>query len=291
MRIDVAKKIVWLASYPKSGNTWFRMFLSALLKNDGAFNINTPEIQGIFSSRALFEQFTDFDSGYLYRHEVLQLLPEVFTEFANLNQSSEKLFLKVHDAYILNEKGLPIIPAAPTRCAVYFIRNPLDIVASFSNHMGKSFDQMILTMNNPMAFLASQKNNLNNESQFPQLLLSWSEHVLSWKYVTQFPVLIIRYEDMLADTLATFSRITDFIGLQASQQEINKALATTSFHQLKQQESTAGFNEINPSRSFFRQGQAGKWVDELTKEQANLIISTHGTVMQQYGYPSSLIME
>ena len=287
---DVPKKIVWLASYPKSGNTWFRMFLSALLNDNGSFNINNPETHGIYSSRSIFEQLTDLDSGYLYRDEVLQLLPETFTQFASLDQSSEKLFLKVHDAYVLNEKGNPIIPTAPTGCAVYFIRNPLDIVASFSNHTGKSFDQMIRTMNNPMAFLASQKNNLNNDSQFSQLLLSWGEHVQSWKNVTAFPVLIIRYEDMLTDPLTAFSTITNFIGLQATQEEISKALSLSSFNQLKEQELANGFKEVSSSRHFFRQGQAGKWVDELTKEQANEIIRMHGPVMQQYGYPSELIL-
>ena len=75
------KKIVWLASYPKSGNTWFRAFLTALL-NDGDLDINQMKTDGIFSSRFIFDNSTDLDSTYLYDEEVKNMLPEVFCDMA-----------------------------------------------------------------------------------------------------------------------------------------------------------------------------------------------------------------
>src|ERR1700744_765885 len=126
------KKIIWLASYPKSGNTWFRAFLTALL-GDGDLNINMMKTDGIFSSRGIFDDATDMDSTYLYDDEVKQALPEVFTHVVS-QYAKPRLFVKIHDAYTMSVDGTPIIPAEPTLCALYFIRNPLDVAGSFANH-------------------------------------------------------------------------------------------------------------------------------------------------------------
>ena len=86
------QKIVWLASYPKSGNTWFRAFLTTLL-NEGELDINEMKTDGIFSSRQILEAFTDLDSTYLYADEVKTLIPEVFVDLESFYQK-ENLFYK-----------------------------------------------------------------------------------------------------------------------------------------------------------------------------------------------------
>src|SRR5258706_1512744 len=98
------KKIIWLASYPKSGNTWFRAFLTALLGN-GDLNINQMKTDGIFSSRGIFDDATDMDSTYLLDSEVKLLLPEVFTHVIS-QYEKDRLFVKIHDAYTLNDAGV-----------------------------------------------------------------------------------------------------------------------------------------------------------------------------------------
>src|SRR5690554_5847280 len=156
---DIAKKIVWLASYPKSGNTWFRAFLSALL-GDGELNINEMKTDGIFSSRGIFDSCTDLDSTYLRDEEIKVLLPDVFCNVA-AEYEKERLFIKIHDAYTYNQFEQPIVPTQPSYGALYFIRNPLDIVASLANHNGSTIDQAITLMNNSKGCLARQRNNLN----------------------------------------------------------------------------------------------------------------------------------
>jgi hypothetical protein len=282
------EKIIWLASYPKSGNTWFRAFLTALL-GDGDLNINEMKTDGIFSSRAIFDNCTDMDSTELYDSEVKNLLPEIFKHQAGLHKK-DKLFIKIHDAYTLNSKNIPIVPAEPTLCALYFIRNPLDVVGSFANHNASTLDEAIQLMNNPRGTLARQPKNKNVNNQFAQLMLSWSGHVNSWTTSLPFPLLVIRYEDMLADTLNTFTRAVEFMKIDVPASRIEKAIEETKFEKLQKQENEAGFLEKNKrSDTFFRKGVAGNWVNELSPEQIKLIIDNHAEVMQRYNYPAGVI--
>lgn len=275
--------LVWLASYPKSGNTWFRAFLTALLGESEDLDLNGLKTNGIFSSRQIFDAFTDLDSTYLYDEEVKLLLPEVFTA---LSIEAEKTqYIKVHDAYTVNAREQPIIPSAVTRCALYIIRNPLDIAGSFANHMNSTIDHAIKLMNDPLGSLATQKNNHNTNPQLKQLMFNWSDHVKSWINQSAFPVHVIRYEDMLNDPVNTFTSAIKYIGLDCSPDNITKAIEATQFNKLQQKEKAAGFREKNhAANSFFRSGKSGNWINELTKQQAQSILDHHAEVMKQYGY-------
>jgi len=278
-----SKKIVWLASYPKSGNTWFRAFLTALLGGSEEIDLNGLKTQNIFASRDIFNAFTDLDSTYLYDSEAKCLLPKVYNALGEEIKAIE--YIKIHDAYTMNDVGQPIVPAEATKCAIYFIRNPLDIVASLANHMGYTIEQSIALMNNPNGCLATQKNNLNTGTQFRQLILSWSNHVSSWATPTAFPILTLRYEDLLQDPDKFFLQAVRFIGIEVSDEAITRAIAATSFDKLKQKELNSGFKEKVPqAKNFFRSGSSGKWKEELTELQAAEIISVHGDMMKRFGY-------
>jgi hypothetical protein len=277
------RNIVWLASYPKSGNTWFRIFLSALLNDTGEIDINGIQTDTIFGSREIFNAFTDIDSRYLYDDEIKQLLPAVYQELSN--GLSKPQYIKVHDAYTFNNVDQPIICCQATKAAIYIIRNPLDIAASFANHLGSTIDQAIRRMNDPNASLAIQKNNLNINAQLKQTILSWSEHVLSWTGQTSFPVLVIRYEDMLNSPIETFSKAVRFMGINADPDRINNAIKASNFNILRQKEEQKGFIEKSSKATrFFRSGIAGNWLNELTKEQVLSVTKHHGHVMSRFGY-------
>jgi hypothetical protein len=276
------KKIVWLASYPKSGNTWFRAFITALLQ-DGELDINNLKSDGIFSSRRMFDEHTGLNSTLFTDEEIKLLQPAVFDRLA-ATSNQQHLFMKVHDAYTLNRDGQPIIPTTSTLCAIYFIRNPLDIAGSLANHKDSSLDEAIALINNPEGKFSRQDGNLNTNIQLTQLMLNWSGHVKSWTGNLPFPVLVLRYEDMLANTYATFSKALNFIGINADQQQIEAAIAASSFEQLQQKEKEKGFTEKNKNTSFFRQGKAGGWKNELSKEQVEAIAVQHKDTMNMYGY-------
>lgn len=271
------KNIIWLASYPKSGNTWFRSFLSSLL-HEKEVDINDIEEGKIFSRRNIFENTLDIDSTLLSEDEIRKFQPLVFQHSCEL--SDKKLFYKIHDAFIKNSEGITNVPENSTHCAVYFVRNPLDVVISFANHNGSTIDTSINNMGNSRFLLGSETGH-----QFLQPLMSWSGHYESWVNNPIFPVHVVRYEDMLNDTFNVFKYIIEKIGLNYLDETIRVAIEATSFEKLKKQEEESGFKEKNPkSPKFFKNGKSGTWKGKLTESQIDKILTEHAEVMKKLGY-------
>lgn len=278
------KKIIWLASYPKSGNTWFRAFITALF-NNGIVSINDLKTNTIFSSRNIFENLTDIDSSYLYDEEAKKVLPNVYRQLAL--ESNEQLFIKVHDAFVYNQLNVPIIPEDVSLCAIYFVRNPLDIAGSLANHLNSTIERAVNFLCRKDACFSSQRNNLNTNQQIRQYLSDWSFHVQSWTTTPKFPVYVIRYEDMVTDAFTTFKGILSKIGwLQFTDKQIQKAIDSSSFATLQAQENNLGFIEkpIISIPLFYRKGKINNWKDELTDNQVNTIINTNHNVMKMFNY-------
>ena len=280
------KRIVWLASYPKSGNTWFRAFITALFGE----NEETPDINALYpttiaSSRQLFDEVTGISSADLRQDEIDMLRPRVYRDEAL--RSDKIIYHKTHDAFLKLPGGVDNIPADVTLCAVYFIRNPMDVAVSFANHMAKSIDRAIEVMNDPDFAFCSREDRIYN--QLRQRLLTWSGHVRSWTEQQDVPVVVLRYEDMLSNPLVTFKKAIDFMGLSCSIEEVEAALEQCTFEKLKEQEHEKGFHEkALRSPVFFRKGRAGNWKEELTQAQVNLITSHHGEIMRKFGYLKDL---
>ncbi len=274
--------IIWLASYPKSGNTWFRAFLTNLLnKPETPADINNLYPSTIASSRQLFDDLSGINSADLMPEEIDQLRCEIYRQEAL--ESDELIYHKIHDAFTHTKAGIPIIPADVTRAVLYFIRNPLDIAVSFAHHLATSIDKTINIMNNENYAFCKHTDRLNN--QLRQKLLSWSSHVKSWVDDSNLPLLVIRYEDMYSDTFVTFKKAVAFIGLKASDDEISAAVEKSRFENLKKQEAEKGFREKNiRSESFFRKGNTGDWKNTLNARQINEIIRYHRKTMERFGY-------
>lgn len=275
-------KILWLASYPKSGNTWFRALLTGLM-NDGKVEINDLDTDGIFSGRKVFDWVADIDSSDLYDTEAKMMMADVYRNIAL--ETDQLSILKVHDAFETDAEGNNIIPEDVTYCAIYLIRNPLDIAGSFANHNHSDIQVAVDVLNNRDACLARQAGNLNIGNQFRQNLSDWSGHVKSWTEKPAFPVCVIRYEDMLANTFETFSRALAFIGWEYEAVQVRKAINAASFDALKMQEAGKGFREkMRASPEFFRSGTKGNWEKELNTAQIEEIKAKHKEVMNKYGY-------
>lgn len=278
------KKIIWLASYPKCGNTWFRAFITAIL-NNGIVNINDLKTNAIFSSRSIFDSNTDLDSSYLYDEEAKIILPNLYRQLAI--ESKEQLLIKIHDAFMYNQSGIPIIPEDVSNCAIYFIRNPLDIAGSLANHLNSSLDRAINFICNKDACFSPQKNNLNTNQQIKQYISDWSTHIQSWTTIPTFPVHVVRYEDMVMNPFNTFKEILLKIGWdEFDDYQIQRAIDASSFSALQSQEKKVGFIE-KPSPAvpfFYRKGGINNWQEELTDTQARLITDFFGPTMKKYGY-------
>mgnify|MGYP000904643249 CR=1 FL=1 len=274
--------IVWLASYPKSGNTWLRVLLEAYKRDDGQpVDINAIEDGHIASSRSFFDTALGVESSDLTADELERFRPAVFRHAAEA--AAETLLLKTHDAYTLTDAGEPWVPADVTRGALYIVRNPLDVAVSFAHHMQKPIGAAIERMAQPEATLASKTSCL--DIQVRQKLLTWSEHVISWIEQTDVPVHLMRYEEMLADPLEAFGAAVRFIGWEHDAARLERAVRLSTFEALQAQEREHDFKERLPGMTmFFRKGKAGSWREELDAGQVERIIRDHGTVMRRLGY-------
>jgi len=273
--------IYWLASYPKSGNTWFRAFLQNLLMDgEEPVPINALRTGSIASARGWIDDILGFDSADMPNDDLDRLRPEVYKWSL---RSDELEYHKIHDAYTLTIDGEPLVSKEATKGAIYLVRNPLDVASSFANHMNSTVDQAIIRMGQKdMGFCRSEKRLT---SQTRQKLFSWSGHVLSWLDAPGVNVEIVRYEDMLQDSFATFTRAAKFLKLSEDSGKVEKAIKFSNFKLLRKQEDEDGFNEKPPkTENFFRKGKSGGWRDELNGKQIKQVISDHGEVMHRLGY-------
>jgi hypothetical protein len=274
--------IYWLASYPKSGNTWLRAFLVNLRQNrDEPADINRLGRIPIASFRVSFDRLTGLASSDLTFEEIERLRPEVYRKLAEAGP--EPIFLKIHDAYTLLPGGGPLVPPEVTLGVVYIVRNPLDVAVSLAQHSGGDLSDAIAAMNNPCHCICNSPGGLFR--QLPQKLTSWSAHVEGWLDGSGLKALLIRYEDMAAAPLETFEAVARFMGLSHSRERLRKAIRFSSFDVLKRQESAKGFKERPlKSQSFFREGTCGSWKKHLSNGQARELINAHKRTMKRFGY-------
>jgi hypothetical protein len=273
--------IWWLASYPKSGNTWLRALLASLISG-APVDINDMSVLGggIASARALVDDMLGVESAVLSEEQQTSLRPQAYEIIAA--EATTPLYLKVHDACGLTPAGLPLFPASATAGAVYIVRNPLDVAVSLTHYYCLSTSRAVDMLLRLDSRLYKGKDCLG--TQFPQRMGDWSSHVTSW-LSAPFPVHLVRYEDLLADTQVTLRGVLQFLGRQHGTEEIRLAVHASAFQNLSSQEDETGFRSNSGSgNQFFRRGVAGAWREELPGEQVARITDAFGPAMRRLGY-------
>lgn len=272
------KSIVWLASYPKSGNTWTRIFLANYLTNaEQPVPINQVHKFGMGDSIPKTYQMVaggqvdtmDVNATLGLRDRVLQA---IVANKADVN------LVKTHN---INQPalGTVLIPEKFTRSAVYIMRNPLDLVLSYARHYGMSIDDTIT------AISRSDHVNQPDETTVFQFLGSWSDHVESWTQPSPFPVCVLRYEDMLSDPHGSFAKVLENIGVPVDEKRLDRAVKHASFKEVSKQEKKSGFVERSRhSETFFSKGKSDNWKTELTDDQVARVRRMHRKVMKKHGY-------
>ena len=276
--------IWWLASYPKSGNTWLRAVIATLVSGRPA-NINAMAFLGpTAGGRFPFEDVLGIDSVALSREQEMNLRPRAYDIWAA--EAARPLYCKTHDAYQMTPAGEALFPTTATYGAVYIVRDPRAVAVSSVHFMGQPIEETIAVMDHPAANYAGATTRLSQQLRQP--LLRWSDHVESW-LAAPFPVHLLRYEDMLSDPHSAIGAVAAFLGLRSDPQTIAMAAEATKFSRLQAQEQEAGFNEKpRQSAAFFREGTAGGWRRVLTPDQTARIVAAHGDVMRRLGYDVTL---
>ena len=275
--------IVWLASYPKSGNTWFRIVLANMLNtSEEPINLNQINLGIMATERSLMNRVLGFNSSLLYHDELEPLRPSIYQWFAH-QTPQHYCYLKIHDAYYSPQTQTTMVPQQSNSYILYFIRNPFDVSISFAHHFNCTIDDAIKAMGKK-AILYNENDRAT--SHVGQFWSSWSLHVKSWTLDCDLNVLVLRYEDMSSLPQKTFSQAAEFLELDIPATTIAKAIEDSRFEKLQQQEKKFGFKERTgaPNETFFRKGIVGDWQNTLSQSQINKIINDHGEMMHLYGY-------
>jgi hypothetical protein len=278
--------ISWLASYPKSGNTWIRMFLNAFITKM-PLNINSSyQMARLDIDPGLLQLICPTPIKELNHSEQFVYRPAMLLNMLKL--SPGRLVLKTHMAKIALD-GLVAHPVPLSDCAIYIIRDPRDVCISLADHLGVSIDAAI-------EFMSNLKQGIeDSQGGFVNLLLTWSEHVKSWTMKNNNIVtMTIKYEDMLRSSISIFEEILQFLQLTNVadfEQRFEFALKETCFDQLSkyEQENPNGFVEKGEGVRFFRVGQSGQWKSILTDDQIDKIWEDHGEVMKEFDYEKDFI--
>ena len=285
--LHASRCVVWLAAYPKSGSTWMRTLLANLGAAESApipiNELRTALPGSTTASREHFEEFTGLASADCTDAEAAELRPAVYRARAERHASAATPFFYVaHDAYQTTPSGEPLFPDDISLAAVYLARNPLDVAVSWAFYAGHE------DLAAGVAMLGSSRAGLLGPGwpRLGQRLLDWSGHVRSWRAAT-FPVLTVRYEDLLADTAGELGRVAHFLRLDGAgdQTRLQRASAFSDFALLRAAEQREGFNETpGPAQQFFRSGKAGDGRRLLSSGQVRQIVHAHGRTMATLGY-------
>jgi hypothetical protein len=273
--------IVWLASYPKSGNTWTRSFLHNIAKvlagEEDEQDINElTRFSGWDISKALYTDALGFEPTESHRQHIADVRHRVQQRIADAFEGM--IFAKTHQALVV-DRGATTINFSVTAGAVYIVRNPLDVAISYAHHLGDTIDRAIDAMG-----ISGYETQMGPQSVY-EVYGSWSEHVLSWTRNPHPAVYLMRYEDMLADPETAFGGLARHLVLGATPEQVREAIDRSSFDKLQAQEERAGFREKpEQSERFFRAGRAGQWQTVLTRPQIDRIVRDHGEQMARFGY-------
>lgn len=272
---------VWLASYPKSGNTWTRAFLHNLLRamsgDNGTQSINAMNrfTAGV-NGTELYARILGFTPSDKHRNEIAAARHEVQRYVADLFEGL--IFTKTHEALMI-DRGSTTINFEVTAGAIYIVRNPLDVVISYAHHMGCTIDQTIAMMATP-----NSQTSVTDKVVY-EVFGSWSQHVASWTRKPHQAIHVMRYEDMLSDPERTFGGLARHLLFAPTPAQLTEAIDESSFENLRAQEEAEGFRERSPkAERFFREGRAGQWKEVLTTEQVDRIVRDHGEQMARFGY-------
>ena len=260
--------IIWLASYPKSGNTWLRSLIATYFySKDGLFSFDLLKNIDQFPQQNYFKDFED-------NFEKPESTSDYWLKAQNkINQDKKIKFFKTHNAMCKINKNL-FTDENNTLGAIYIIRDPRNVVTSLANHIN-------LNVSDAFEYMLKEDNSFSYKKDGRYLafvpLLSWALHQKSWISSKRFPVLTIRYEDLELKTYEIFKEVLLFIkkitksSKKINKEKIKKSIQSCEFSKMQKLEKEKGFPEawINKDKTknkFFNLGKKNDYNELLEKK-------------------------
>ena len=289
----MSKKIFWIASYPKSGNTLIRAILASLFfTKDGIFSFE------ILKKILLFENFQNLNfikKENIQDYKKLSDL-KILSKYWLKMQSKENLglrdgefcFLKTHSAQLTYFDNY-FTDIKHTLGFIYIIRDPRDVSISYTHHSINSLDETILHMINNTAAIDYEQNTIEGKIKPYALLSRWDVNVKSW-ILFRVPNLVLRYEDLVERKKEIIYIIINFFEKNYNfkfhniDHKIENIIASTDFETLKKNEEKYGFDEAIKDQPFFNVGKSQQWKTQLNSTQKNLIENEFRDEMVKFKY-------
>ena len=283
--------IIWLASYPKSGNTWVRSFINSLLFSQSG-EVDLDKLKNIYQF-PVRSQFKNIVSDL----EDLTELSKNWIKAQTIINSDKKLrFFKTHNG-LFKIDGNSFTNIENTLGVIYVVRDPRAVVTSVLHHFQKKnyneAKDFIFESNQIMGISSNKKKETYRDMEIKTLISSWKNHYNSWK---SFPNnnLLIKYEDLVKDPFTEFGKLEKYLSnilqIKFDNNKIEKCINNNSFDNLKKIEENKGFIEAtndsvtNKKRKFFNLGPENIWQNLLPSEIKESIESNFRLEMEELGY-------
>ncbi len=281
--------IIWLASYPKSGNTWVRSFLSSLMyKKDGTADLNSMPISQ-YPLRVHFK-------GLVNEFDNINLLSKKWISSQDfLNLDNKIKFYKTHHV-MCNFGKNSFTNYQNTFGVIYIVRDPRNVITSILNYYSKKnyeeAKEFLFDEGKIIGVDLSKKNEYENDNNIITLISSWKNHYNSWKNFKK-NFLLIKYENLINDERNEFLKIRNYLeeklNLKFSDNKFDTAINSNSFSKLKKIEETEGFSEnvkikTKPEVNFFNLGPKNDYKNLLDEKISKEIENIFHSEMKELGY-------
>lgn len=274
------RPIVYISSYPRSGNTFLRTLLANYLS--GANRPLTPKDVAFFGAGEKQEAYWRDCTGQDWRQRTLETewrARPAYFERVRAMPGEGPVHLKTHTLNGL-VFGEPAFAFQPGDRIVYLVRHPLDVIVSGAHFFQTDLEAMAGRLLTSGAFNTS-------DGGYYEVTGSWAENVGGWTTETRCPVLLVRYDGLRAAPAAEFARILGFLGLEPEPARIERTLVHSAFEIQKAAHAEEGFDQgpgRDPRHLFYRVGEAGQWRTVLPRRLIDQVVESVGPYMDAFGF-------
>ena len=282
--------IFWIASYPKSGNTWLRTLISSYYySKDGIYDNSVIKKIGQFPEKRHFNKF-EYDQNVVTDTSRLWLKAQ-----ENINKDNQLRFFKTHNVFgsLNNQK---FTNRQNSIGCIYIVRDPRNVITSLKNHYEMNDEQALKWMANEKQFIYDVQNLEKDGYSDFQFISSWETNYKSWTVQKQIPFMIVKYESLLKETYVVFKDIVEFINKttginnKINKERLKNSVQSTSFNKLKENEKKHGFSEAISSKKtnekipFFFLGPDNDWKKILSEDIKIKLNRTYEKNLKELSY-------